>query len=69
MHLILVSFADTESKKNRQKPENIKAMLELADKMSHSTKRRYTYGLAYQLNQYSADGTIFDFMAGVRKVC
>ena len=43
-------------------------MLDLADQMSHATPKQFTYGLAYQLNEYTADGTIFDYMAGVRKV-
>ena len=43
-------------------------MLDVADRMSHATSVRFTYGVAYQLNEYTADGTIFDFMAGKRKV-
>ena len=43
-------------------------MLELASKMSAATVHQYTYGLAYQLNEYTADGTIFDYMAGIRRV-
>ena len=61
-------FADSQSKLVRRKPFNIAAMLELADQMSHSTRSKFTYGLAYQLNDYTADGTIFDYMSGVRKV-
>ena len=43
-------------------------MLELADLMSQSMIHKFAYGMAYQLNEYTADGTIFDYMAGVRKV-
>lgn len=43
-------------------------MLELAKQMSHATKYDFKYGEGYTLNDYTADGTIFDFMAGVRKV-
>ena len=62
------SNLDTVSKKNRSKPPNLSSMLDVADRMSHSTSVRFTYGVAYQLNEYTADGTIFDFMAGKRKV-
>lgn len=43
-------------------------MLGIAQKMSHATSKKFTYGIAYHLNDYTADGTIFDYMAGVRKV-
>ena len=43
-------------------------MLDLASKMATSGTHTYSYGLAYELNQYTADGTVFDYMAGVRKV-
>ena len=33
-----------------------------------ATKYKYRYGKAYDLNFYTADGTAFDYMAGVRKV-
>ncbi|ELT94089.1 hypothetical protein CAPTEDRAFT_227948 [Capitella teleta] len=65
---IYVPFADTESKSMKRLPENVDKMLELADRMSHSTQSRFTYGLAHQLNEYTADGTIFDYMAGNRKI-
>ena len=63
-----ISIVDTVSKKNRSKPPNLSSMLDVADRMSHATSVRFTYGVAYQLNEYTADGTIFDFMAGKRKV-
>jgi len=43
-------------------------MLDVAQKMARATGKKFTYGLAYYLNDYPADGTIFDYMAGVRKV-
>ena len=61
-------FSDTVSKKTRRRPDNLDSMMELADLMSRATLYRYAYGMAYQLNEYTADGTVFDYMAGVRKV-
>ena len=63
-----ILIVDTVSKKTRSKPPNLSSMLDVADRMSHATSVRFTYGVAYQLNEYTADGTIFDFMAGKRKV-
>ena len=64
----IFSFSDTQSKHLHTKPDNIENMLELADQMAKVTSQQYTYGIAYQLNEYTADGTTFDYMAGVRKV-
>ena len=61
-------ISDTISKKKRVKPPNLSSMLDVADRMSHATNAKFTYGVAYQLNEYTADGTIFDYMAGKRKV-
>lgn len=65
---IYVPFADSVSKQTRYKPANLDGMLDIAQKMSRATSKKFTYGLAYYLNDYTADGTIFDYMAGVRKV-
>ncbi len=43
-------------------------MLDLADQMSQAMANKFAYGMAYQVNEYTADGTVFDYMAGVRKV-
>ena len=61
-------ISDTQSKLFRRKPDNVAHMLELAEQMAKVTSQQYTYGVAYQLNDYTADGTTFDYMAGVRKV-
>ena len=53
---------------SRRKPENIEEMLDLASIMSHSTTFLYKYGCAHVLGGYSADGTVFDYMAGVKEV-
>lgn len=60
-------FIDTKSKKIGRQVDNLNDMLDLAMELSHCTKYTYKYGQAYKLNDYTADGTIFDFMAGVRK--
>ena len=65
VHLILFRF---KVKKTRRKPENLDSMLDVAQKMARATGQKFKYGLAYYLNDYVADGTIFDYMAGVRKV-
>ena len=59
---------DSMSKQTRRKPDNLDSMLDVAQKMARATGKRFQYGLAYYLNDYPADGTIFDYMAGVRKV-
>ncbi|KAL3872929.1 hypothetical protein ACJMK2_036102 [Sinanodonta woodiana] len=65
---IYVPYADTVSKATGREPENVQQMLELAATLSVSTKHGYQYGKATKLNEYTADGTIFDYMAGVRKI-
>ena len=52
----------------KRQPDNLSQMMELADIISKSSVKSFSYGLAYQLNDYTADGTIFDYMAGHRKV-
>lgn len=66
--LMIWTVVDSVSKQTRHKPGNLNAMLDIAQKMSHATSKKFTYGIAYHLNDYTADGTIFDYMAGVRKV-
>ncbi|KAK3596488.1 hypothetical protein CHS0354_007394 [Potamilus streckersoni] len=67
-HHIYVPYADTVSKATGREPENVKQMLELAATLSVATKHGYKYGKVTKLNEYTADGTIFDYMAGVRKI-
>ncbi|CAG5114649.1 unnamed protein product [Candidula unifasciata] len=66
---IYLPFADTKSKQQNRLPENIDHMLKLARRMSHSSPSRpFQFGLAHRLIDYSADGTSFDYMAGVASV-
>ena len=65
---IYLPFADTQSKKIHKLPDNMDSMLKVVKLMSTSTVHTFTYGLAYRLNEYTADGTIFDYMAGVKKI-
>ena len=67
-NLFVSYFLDTASKSSARQPANIDSMLELASIMSRATPNKFTYGLAYKLNDYTADGTIFDYMAGKKKV-
>lgn len=43
-------------------------MLELASYMSSAGPKSYKYGIGNEINEYTADGTIYDYMKGVRKV-
>ena len=45
-------------------------MMELGKQMAAAASMRkpFSYGVAYNINDYTADGTIFDYMAGNRKV-
>lgn len=65
---IYIPFADSLSQRTGRAPENIKEMLKLAKELSKSTIYKYQYGQAAKLNDYSADGSIFDYMAGRRKI-
>ncbi|KAH3844336.1 carboxypeptidase A4-like isoform X2 [Dreissena polymorpha] len=65
---IYIPYADTESQRLRRTHENEKEMRTLAWEMSTATKHKYLYGKAIDLTKYTADGTIFDFMAGVKNI-
>ncbi|XP_064622834.1 carboxypeptidase O-like [Lineus longissimus] len=65
---IYIPYADTKSQTLHRKPDNIERMIDLASLLSHSTSHHYRYGLAYELNDYTADGCVFDYMAGKRKI-
>ncbi|XP_076463699.1 zinc carboxypeptidase-like [Babylonia areolata] len=65
---IYMPFADTASKSSKRVPPNFLALSELAFKLSRATKYQFQYGKAYSLNFYTADGTAFDYMAGVRQI-
>ncbi|XP_022256222.1 carboxypeptidase A5-like [Limulus polyphemus] len=64
---IYVPFADSESRRLKRKPTNIELMMKLAKKMAEITEPHFVYGQAFVVNQYTADGTIFDYMAGIKK--
>ncbi|XP_074648839.1 zinc carboxypeptidase-like [Tubulanus polymorphus] len=65
---IYLPFADTVSRKTHRVRENDILLKDLAQKISKSTIHELKYGQAYDLNDYTADGTVFDFMAGVRHI-
>ncbi|XP_038076949.1 carboxypeptidase A2-like [Patiria miniata] len=65
---IYIPFADSESKKTNAKPVYLDEQLDMAQMMAQATQNAFSYGVAYNLNDYPADGTVFDYMAGVRKI-
>lgn len=65
---IYIPYADTKSKETKREPSNVLEMLKLAQLLATVTRRQYRYGKAVDLNDYTADGTVFDYMAGVRKI-
>ena len=60
---------DSTSRAHNAKPANVEGMLSLAAQMAAAALKPFTFGVAYTLNDYTADGTVFDYMAGSRKVC
>ena len=42
--------------------------MDLAKKMAAATHNSFSYGVGYNINDYPADGAVFDYMAGVKKV-
>lgn len=68
MNCITYNFADTKSRQLKRVPDNIQGMLRLAAQLSRCTKYKYRFGTSHQLINYTADGTIFDYMAGIQKV-
>ena len=61
-------ISDSKSKKTKAKPINIDEQLDLAKSMAVATHNSFSYGVGYNINNYPADGTVFDYMAGVQKV-
>ncbi|XP_025104392.1 uncharacterized protein LOC112570244 isoform X7 [Pomacea canaliculata] len=61
-------FSDTASKTMRRIPYNNHHMEMLSTRLSSVTQYRFKFGKAYDLNLYPADGTIFDYMAGVQQI-
>ena len=61
-------MSDSKSRKLGRDPDNLSEMLILAELLATVTGKKYQYGKAADLNDYTADGTVFDYMAGVRKV-
>ncbi|KAK6180999.1 hypothetical protein SNE40_008948 [Patella caerulea] len=65
---IYLPYADTKSKSTVREPPHLKTMTTLAEHLSVATKYKYSYGKAYDLGFYTADGTIFDYIAGKKQV-
>ncbi|KAK7104536.1 hypothetical protein V1264_019234 [Littorina saxatilis] len=65
---IYMPFADTASKLIKRVPVNFDHMSKLCSRLAGATRYNFRYGKAYDLNLYTADGTAFDYMAGVVKI-
>lgn len=65
---IYIPYSDTKSRQLKRVPDNIQEMLRLAAQLSRCTKYKYRFGTSHQLINYTADGTIFDYMAGIQKI-
>jgi len=63
-----VIISDTKSHKIKREHKNFSAMKHLASKMAKSTVPEFQYGKSVDLNKYTADGTVFDYMAGKQQV-
>ena len=56
------------SKSRKRLPDNLEEMIYLGDILAKSARRTFKADVAYKLNEYTADGTVFDYMAGAKKV-
>nr|XP_054758750.1 carboxypeptidase A1-like isoform X1 [Lytechinus pictus] len=65
---IYIPFADSASRKAKRVPVNSAVQLGLAEAMSKAGGSSFKYGIGYNLCEYPADGTIYDYMAGVKKI-
>mmetsp|Transcript_26419 Transcript_26419/g.67476 ORF Transcript_26419/g.67476 Transcript_26419/m.67476 type:complete len:449 (-) Transcript_26419:570-1916(-) len=66
---IFLPYSDTESKRKRVEHPNTLRMMALAGRISEATSGFFTeYGICYEKNDYTADGTAMDYLAGVLNV-
>ncbi|XP_041351999.1 zinc carboxypeptidase-like [Gigantopelta aegis] len=65
---IYLPFADTRSKLTHRIPDNLITLTKLASALSVSTAHKYQFGRTSELTDYTADGTSFDYMAGVKHI-
>ncbi|XP_071962021.1 carboxypeptidase A4-like [Antedon mediterranea] len=65
---IYLPFADSISKEEKRVPNNMDAQLHLASKIARASVDDFNFGIGYKLNNYPADGTIFDYMSGIKKI-
>lgn len=62
---IFVPYSDTKSKRIQRKHPNTEAQLQLSSQIWSATAGFFTgLGIVYELNDYTADGTIADYLAG-----
>ncbi|XP_048736117.2 carboxypeptidase A5-like isoform X2 [Ostrea edulis] len=65
---IYIPYSDTKSLQLKREPDNVQEMLSLASRLSRCSRYNYRYGTSHHLINYTADGTIFDYMAGIKKI-
>ncbi|XP_078589693.1 carboxypeptidase B1-like [Branchiostoma floridae x Branchiostoma japonicum] len=65
---IYLPFSDSQSKHEQRKPKNLADQMRLAKLLSDAMVPEFQHGIGYELNQYTADGTSFDYMAGVKEL-
>lgn len=65
---VYIPYADSISAKEKRVPDNKEVQLKLAKLLAESTPQSFQFGLGYDLNEYPADGTIYDYMHGVKKI-
>ena len=68
---LFVPFVDTESKRVRRRRPSTDAELRLMHQVvrhPHLGGWLHDSGVGYEMNDYAADGTLFDYMAGVEEV-
>ncbi|XP_072163146.1 carboxypeptidase A4-like [Diadema setosum] len=65
---IYIPYADSASRKSKRVPSNSARQLALAEAMAVAGGSSFKYGVGYNLCEYPADGTIYDYMAGVKKI-
>eukprot|EP00118_Oscarella_pearsei_P002575 m.10928 g.10928 ORF g.10928 m.10928 type:complete len:414 (+) comp22807_c0_seq2:49-1290(+) len=67
---IYVPFSDSLSKAAKKRHYNEEEELRLAEVIASvvPSNRQFTYGVGYEVNDYPADGTSFDYMAGRKNI-
>lgn len=65
---IFIPFSDSNSKRSGRRHFNEASELLLGSVIASATRQQFQYNVAHVLNDYPADGTVFDYMAGVKQI-